>query len=39
MKREMAGTLVYEFLEGMKQLGFSQEEAIRILEESEYREG
>lgn len=39
MKREMAGTLIYEFLEGMKQLGFSHEEAIRILEESEYREG
>lgn len=38
MKKEMAGTLIYEFLEGMKQLGFSQEEAIRVLEQSEYRE-
>ena len=37
MKREMAGTLIYEFLEGMKQLGFTQEEAIKILEQSEYR--
>ncbi len=38
MKREMAGTLIYEFLEGMKQLGFSKEETIRVLEQSEYRE-
>ena len=38
MKREMAGTLIYEFLEGMKQLGFTQEEAIKVLEQSEYRE-
>ena len=38
MKKEMAGTLIYEFLEGMKQLGYSQEEAIRILEQSEYKE-
>lgn len=38
MKREMAGSLIYEFLEGMRQLGFSQEEAIKILEQSEYRE-
>ena len=38
MKKEMAGTLIYEFLEGMKKLGYSQEEAIQILEQSEYRE-
>ena len=38
MKKEMAGTLIYEFLEGMKQLGFTQEEAIHILEQSEYKE-
>ena len=38
MKKEMAGTLVYEFLEGMKQLGYTQEEAIRVLEQSEYKE-
>ena len=38
MRREMAGTLIYEFLEGMKQLGYTQEEAIRILEQSEYKE-
>ena len=38
MKKEMAGTLIYEFLEGMKQLGFTQEEAIKVLEQSEYRE-
>ena len=38
MKREMAGALIYEFLNGMKQLGFSQEEAIHILEQSEYKE-
>ena len=38
MRREMAGTLIYEFLRGMKQLGYTQEEAIRILEQSEYKE-
>lgn len=38
MKREMAGTLIYEFLEGMKQLGFTQEEAIKVLEQSEFQE-
>ena len=38
MKREMAGALIYEFLNGMKHLGFSQEEAIHILEQSEYKE-
>lgn len=38
MKKEMAGTLIYEFLEGMKQLGFTQEEAIKVLEQSEYHE-
>lgn len=38
MRREMAGTLIYEFLEGMKQLGYTQKEAIRILEQSEYKE-
>ena len=38
MNREMAGTLIYEFLEGMKQLGFTQEEAIKVLEQSEFQE-
>ena len=38
MKREMAGTLIYEFLEGMNQLGFTQEEAIKVLEQSEFQE-
>ena len=38
MKREMAGTLIYEFLEGMKQLGFTQEEAIKVLEQSGFQE-
>ena len=38
MKEEMAETLIREFLEGMKQLGFSQAEAIRVLEEDTNRQ-
>ena len=32
MKEKMAQTLISEFLEGMKQLGFTQNEAIQALE-------
>lgn len=32
MKREMADSLIREFLEGMEQLGFSRLEAIRFLD-------
>ena len=32
MKEKMAQTLIREFLEGMKQLGFTQNEAIQALE-------
>ena len=35
MKEEMAQTLINEFLEGMKQLGFSQSEAIEALKKED----
>ena len=32
LKKEMAGTLIRDFLEGMEQLGYSRHEAITFLE-------
>ena len=32
LKKEMAGTLIRDFLEGMEQLGYSRHEAIALLE-------